>query len=134
MTNFSRWIDALESGDYLQTTGVLRRDAEGGQPTFCVAGVAVDLAIKDGVPVEWDADSRTYIWADRCQCGCDLGPFAMTSNHTVPGPVKEWLGVTETPTVAAGVTVIQANDDRAWTFPEIAAGLRAYHVLAEVGA
>lgn len=40
----SRWVAALRSGEYKQTTGRLRRD--GG---MCCLGVLTDLAVRDGV-------------------------------------------------------------------------------------
>ena len=40
----ARWVAALRSGEYPQTTGCLR-DADG----YCCLGVLTDLAVKDGV-------------------------------------------------------------------------------------
>jgi hypothetical protein len=41
-----RWIDALRSGGYQQTTGVLHDEDANG---FCCLGVLCDIAVKEGV-------------------------------------------------------------------------------------
>lgn len=41
------WIDALRSGEYKQTKGILRR--EGGKGGYCCLGVLCDLHAKQGL-------------------------------------------------------------------------------------
>lgn len=126
MTNFSRWIEALESGDYAQTKNVLRQDKADGTSCFCVAGVACELAIADGVPMTWD--NGAYSWHEvECDCGCE-GDYDARTNSSIPRPVKAWLGVFDEPRIPGGkfgtMGIITANDSEGKTFAEIASGLR----------
>lgn len=43
-----KWVAALRSGNYKQTTGMLNRNNE----SFCCLGVLCEIAIKDGVELE----------------------------------------------------------------------------------
>lgn len=43
-----KWVEALRSGDYKQTTGYLKRDN-----CFCALGVLCDLYIKEQSLCEW---------------------------------------------------------------------------------
>jgi hypothetical protein len=43
----TKWVAALRSGEYEQTTGTLSRDG-----AYCCLGVLCELAIKDGVEIE----------------------------------------------------------------------------------
>lgn len=52
--NVQKWITALRSGDYEQTTEVLRGDVG-----FCCLGVACDIHAKE-TKMEW-SDDRSYM-------------------------------------------------------------------------
>lgn len=42
-----KWLEALESGEYKQTTGVLRREGDGNEEfRYCCLGVACEVANK----------------------------------------------------------------------------------------
>lgn len=40
------WLKALESGEYQQTTGVLKAELQNGQHAYCCLGVACEVANK----------------------------------------------------------------------------------------
>lgn len=83
------WVNALESGDYTQTTGCLR-DVNG----HCCLGVLTELAVEAGVlgPAEPDylAPSDrplSYIYPDT---------FGMQAS-ILPNRVRDWAFESETP-------------------------------------
>lgn len=138
MNNFARWVDALESGDYVQTKGQLRKDNDDGTSCFCVAGVACELALADGVDLRWDPRIQAYLWhTENCDCGCDE-ERDMQTNISVPAPVKEWLGMKRVPKVLLDARlgieadVVSVNDSSGWSFARIAEGLRERYA-AELG-
>ena len=103
--NMVKWLEALESGEYVQTRGWLR---EGN--TFCAVGVAVDLYSRAaGIP--WDAPG----YKDR---------YSFEGHSaTEPNGLLEWLGLT-----AKGENLVfKMNDDpdKLLTFSEIAARVRS---------
>jgi hypothetical protein len=59
-----KWADALESGNFKQTSGALRRG--GSDEGFCCLGVLCELAIEDGVkiPVTYDDELQKYLYND----------------------------------------------------------------------
>lgn len=68
-----RWVEALRSGDYQQTTGVLK-DEYG----YCCLGVLCELARQDGVVDLFDG----YIYGD--------AERQIFDSSTLPQPVLEW--------------------------------------------
>jgi hypothetical protein len=115
------WIEALESGDYIQTTGMLHFFGTDMPDRFCCLGVACDLAYKAGV-----AQRRQELG-----CYSYYGDGGSTS-ATLPDVVIDWLGLdTDNPTVHAVDgspeefhEVTQLNDEAGFTFAQIAALLR----------
>ena len=112
--NFKAWIAALRSGEYSQTTGVLRNDVTNTRPVgYCCLGVACDIS---GVG-SWDESKD------------DRGnPAVAYDNETfeLPYIVIEWLGIDDDETIMTdGVeedwvqAVIGMNDGGA-SFAEIA--------------
>ena len=57
-------VAALRSGEYKQTTGLLRAKNDGGEECFCVEGVAADVALKKGYVTgwEWQLGDSGYSW------------------------------------------------------------------------
>jgi hypothetical protein len=94
-----KWIDALCSGEYKQTTSTLK-DACG----FCCLGVLTDLAIKEGVFSGWDDSS--------VQRQRDAVEFA-------PGEVCEWSGL-KVKNGAVFDRSLSSLNDTGYTFEEIA--------------
>lgn len=78
------WIDALKGGEYAQAKGYLKRiDTLTGEASYCCLGVLCDLAIKDGVEVEY-VERETSI-----RCGVyDSYP------SWLPRSVQDWAGLT----------------------------------------
>ena len=90
--NAKRWVEALRSGEYAQTTGVLHRiEEEGtGEPVgFCCLGVACDLAVKAGV-IEVGEVEESY--AGR-SIEAYLDADGMTYSEFLPKEVRDWLGL-----------------------------------------
>lgn len=142
-----KWVTALESGEYTQTTGKLHRvagfeDADEGitRPAgMCCLGVLCDLAVKAGVisePVKAVRDGDEYMrYSDR---------DGFSSSDFPPRTVWRWAGLDgENPTVSwprAGCDLpgceycgspgsrfdelSQLNDTYKKTFPEIAQIIR----------
>lgn len=83
------WHDALVSGDYKQGTGTLGRNG-----AYCCLGVACEVAIKHGVPLErqerdagYNGVQIEYLWNSE-----ETG-VAHTEKGLLPFPVVAWLGV-----------------------------------------
>ena len=109
--NAQKWVDALRSGKYTQTRGVLRND-EGNEPKFCCLGVACDLYAKETNVDGWQ----------KIETGVNtLYRFVSegsSSEAALPRPVAEWLGLNsvegEFDPELAGLkvsTLIALNDD-----------------------
>lgn len=76
--NVRKWVDALRSGEYDQTSGGLRRvDADGNATGFCCLGVACEIS---GLG-RWSDNGMSYV-ADEYR-----------SASYMPGPVRDWLGL-----------------------------------------
>lgn len=107
-----KWVDALESGKYLQTTGCLleQKSDKQGDCAFCAVGVLVDLYVQ-AKGKEWQFDSGdTYGY---------MNGYYMT----LPPEVVEWAGITnhERNLIEISETsVVSLNDSCLKTFPEIA--------------
>lgn len=84
----TEFLAALRSGEYRKTEGMLYSPSPSGKDSYCALGVLCVLAMKDGVPVEFDPedpdcyfftyprDSKTY-----------------RAGHFVPSVVAEWAGL-----------------------------------------
>ena len=133
-----RWVEALESGRYQQTTGTLHRlkDAP-AEPHYyraaksagmCCLGVLCDLAVQDRVippPVEIVDDLMAYAGRD------DLLPLE----------VQRWAGLTsESPSLTYlalddetehGALAAELNDEMGFTFAQIAEAIRRTYLKAD---
>ena len=99
--NIQKWVDALRSGKYAQTTGRLR---EGD--SFCCLGVACEIS---GL-VEWDGD---YLAPEYAKNRLDI-------DDLLPAVVSLHLGTSGNPRDDEGVYLYRRNDVEGWTFPQIA--------------
>lgn len=88
--NIRLWVDALRSGDYQQGRDQLRFG-----DTYCCLGVACDVAMKNGVPVRWDALGNVREVGD----DPDYGLGWSGAMHPL---VSRWIGVTEHPGFQSG--------------------------------
>lgn len=126
-----KWVAALRSGEYAQTSGELRAANEDGSHSYCCLGVLCDLHRKEH---NADGSDYHYQWetlpSRLCGSHRHVGAYA---NHTdnLPHSVREWAGVREDdPTIHCefdegdecegdhGITYL--NDDMGWTFSSLA--------------
>lgn len=134
--NMLKWIAALESGDYLQTDGVLeRREVADGSVGHCCLGVATRVAMKEGVPVtEKRLEGEYKTWFTDVVDGAEWNTFT-----ELPPAVVDWLGIDDdNPIVGFSddylgdeIHAIEANDEKSWSFDQIAASLRKTYLEEE---
>lgn len=125
--NMRLFVEALDSGDYKQGTGSLKRDDK-----FCCLGVACEVFIKTGGELTVSQDPST-----KCECGlCGTGWRTMYDGQGgyLPLKVADWLGIRESSVILddgccdpkiVGKRATYWNDAAHATFPEIAAMFRA---------
>lgn len=109
------WVDALESGDYTQSTGQLQ--VSGG---FCCLGVLCHLAEQEGL-VQSDGNG-TY-----------FSTFDDTDESLVDLPVivSHWAGLRGSDpvtNVGEGVTFAMLNDGEAYSFSQISDVIREMYL------
>lgn len=134
--NMRKWVDALRSGEFQQGSGRLSVDG-----TYCCLGVACEVAIREGVPVE-----KTRVGAS--------GQYKKVYRYDetalfLPVAVQDWLGLSSVePTVLYDCTdddctpsddgthsVVSLNDSEMQPFEVIADALeRTYLKPAEAPA
>lgn len=132
--NILKWIEALESGKYQQTTGAMTKVESATvwykpwtwstkKYAHCCLGVACQVAMKNGVPV------TAVKYGAQLEYDNALG--------TLPHSVWQWLGFeTSDPVVGVvrgygpdiPVSATTANDDKHWDFAKIAQGLRELYL------
>lgn len=102
-----KWVNALRSGSYRKTTEVLSKRGD-----YCVLGVACDVAIKAGIPLNvekiYDEEHKTKV------------TFYDGEDTVLPQIVQKALGL-KTPSGYSGRTdLITINDKSGMSFKEIA--------------
>lgn len=81
------WVDALRSGKFDQTQQWLGRPGvDGGKDQMCCLGVACEVAIEAGFPVERDLMTGT-VTRFMYRCG------GYTDDKELPWPVAQWFGL-----------------------------------------
>lgn len=80
------WIDALQSGDYRQTTGALCRTAKDGTKSYCCLGVLCEL-YQQHADVSLDVDTR-----EDSATGTTLKLYNRLDDF-LPQPVRVWAGM-----------------------------------------
>jgi hypothetical protein len=127
------WVKALRSGEYSQAEGKLcYASKEDGSRSFCCLGVLADLGVKAGVIPDWVGDTP-----EASTLGIRLGGTANYSDLNGLIPLLEWAGLSAgNPVVGReldpdgdeynSIEAIHANDEREWTFDQIADGIEAY--------
>lgn len=130
MTNtavIEKWVEALESGEYEQGVGTLRRTTFDGNK-FCCLGVLCDIAVKEGVipePTVYDSTATYGVAREVDVYRNAVSVYRETSNSALPAAVQEWAGVdSPSPMMASGSGLITLNDNAGLNFDEIAAELR----------
>jgi len=95
------WVEALRSGDYEQGIGALNARSDDGVDRFCCFGVACEVAIANGVPVEKKRGS--------------IGDYTYDGHAAfLPRSVLRWLGTDDMPVVTVNAqrhTLVDLNDD-----------------------
>jgi hypothetical protein len=134
--NMLTWIEALESGNYKQATGVLHkriRNKDGSYTdSFCCGGVGCVVA---GIPSTSHYVSSFEPSVQNVVYGADQ------KSGEFPEEFLEWLGVKPTERdennflidaedvrLSRQTTAIQANDRRGWNFEKIAKALRKRYI------
>lgn len=130
-----KWVLALESGEYEQGAGALCVITPDGDE-YCCLGVAVEVAIADGVPLEAVRGSAVVGYRE-------AGTQNVVETSHLPLLAMEWLGVDRS-SVQIGhkgctdpchhsncmpLVATEANDAMLKTFPEIAAMIREHYQL-----
>lgn len=109
----AKWLEALRSGEYEQTTGTLHRvvptNGNEWSPTkpagWCCYGVLCDVAVKEGLKVIRKTDEDTEY-------------FDGVIDY-LPTSVVEWAGLPSNDPAVQGRSLADRNDHGV-TFPEIA--------------
>jgi hypothetical protein len=115
-TRISKWIRMLESGEFTQTTNVLRREYANIPARHCCLGVACELyAVEHG---GYWSDAGEFV------AGYSEDNWERSSDTTLPWPVQDWFGLDDT---TVRVALVTFNDDCA-SFKEIAWFLRRWLV------
>ena len=112
-----KWVAALRSGEYKQTTGKL---ANVERTEHCCLGVLCEMAIKDGVDVE------VSVRLDEGDDGNDrfYTEFDKETGHP-PKSVQRWAGMASASgrlyqPVYDEDTSLASLNDRGWSFEQIA--------------
>jgi hypothetical protein len=116
-----KWIAALRSGEYPQTSGVLR-----DQTGYCCLGVLCEIAVKEGVASAWEP-SPDNAWSFA------YGKQDERDKSFLPPSVQRWAGV-DLPSPEVPVQIfddevgisLSALNDRGTSFEEIADLIEEY--------
>lgn len=80
-----KWVEALESDEYEQVTGRLKRNTNSGVVGHCCLGVLCELAVKEKV--------ITPSWTYQHRPNDDPYYSFASSEHALPAAVANWAGV-----------------------------------------
>ena len=128
--NVRKWVDALRSGEYAQTTGVLFRDSGDDEAGYCCLGVACDLSgLGQWIEDEDDQNEYGYSTMTFVVDGVD-GYIDQQGATVLPMAVADgWLGIPDTnPSVLVGLVQTPSGlpeslaslNDAGLTFDQIA--------------
>lgn len=107
----AKWVKALRSGEYVQGKGGLCIPGK-KHDTFCCLGVLTDLAVR----------AKVTQWAPDVPSGALPGQSYYNAAD-LPDAVAAWAGLDRTVPIInphLNLNAIDANDDRAYSFEEIA--------------
>lgn len=109
--NAQTWVDTLRAGIYKQGKGYLKVE-----DTYCCLGVACELAIKDGIPVNVKTGTNSN--------GNNITYFCGEKFY-LPEVVRNWLGLKDktgnwTHGQNVDANVAHMNDEERKSFTEIA--------------
>lgn len=129
-----KWVSALRSGEYSQTTGMLvEHDGDNGDIVgYCCLGVLCELAIKDGADVEYYAPKRHFYDDDR-EDPYWVGAAYDGADALLPASVMAWSGVRTNDGGVNGqrgergyISLSSMNDDGA-SFVELASFIEKHY-------
>lgn len=116
-----RWVAALRSGEYEQTTNALQRVPgrwDNGRVGYCCLGVLCDLAEKDGVT------ERVGVTESGIVKYKSDGEFEDYETSVPPVPVVQWADLPEAnpdiDVLTTRTTSLATLNDNGLTFPQIA--------------
>lgn len=121
--NAKKWVEALRSGDYKQATGVLTRVNDKGEPeSHCCLGVACQVAIENGVPLELTIREDTSSYEDSEYENMETPPKiigyveeafgpGISQTSVLPPIVQKWLGLTTLEGTFDEPIVVDREDD-----------------------
>jgi hypothetical protein len=100
----NRWKEVLPSGEYLQTTGVLRETLDGRNTVqgYCCLGVACDILSKEYGIGHW-GKGDDYEWKF-----CFDEQYAST---TLPHAIYRWIGIALQSTEDQLINANDSGDD-----------------------
>lgn len=101
-----KWIAALRSGEYKQTTGKLIRIVN-EKPCFCGIGVLCDMYLKE-INTTWDDD----VYGN----DCPENPFLFWTYTFLPEVVSKWAGLE----IKDQAKLAILNDRERYTFEQLA--------------
>lgn len=127
------FVEALESGNYTQVSGMLRARNIDGSASYCCLGVLSELAVEagivkrakissDGYEVVEDETSEAY--ADVLPDGTLRQEIAYLETSSLTPGVQEWSGLTDVGMLPSGGSLIDLNDNMKYSFNRIAAVIR----------
>lgn len=108
--NQTRWLEALESGDYKQEKGHLRK-GDG----YCCLGVAAELFADESVVInsdDWGTDTKHYTYNGEGACAPTYVQEALKLRNDIGSP-------------SVGTPLTELNDDGT-TFEQIASIVRLH--------
>lgn len=116
--NIRKWVNALRSGEYKQTTGLLHNDYG-----YCCLGVLCDVSIKNGLDVECystvnDSDEPCIAYGD--------------SWSQLPEEVVDWAGLEQPNPMLVEDDAVSLNDDMGYDFNQIADLIEKKYLSDEV--
>lgn len=119
-----KWVEALRSGEFKQTTSYLHWKEE-GKSSFCCLGVACELALRDGV--------KLLVTSADIEDSSEEGAVSYDTEYdSLPASVVEWLGIIDwIGTLPTGLTKLDelslaTLNDNGKNFNEIADIIEKY--------
>lgn len=123
IANITAWVEALESGDYAQCKGQLRKDIYAGpnetRTAHCCLGVATDLYLK----------AHGEDWSDSGNLAKNPAIAIYPDDGSLSYRVMDWLGISQDDPVLhepsrSDTTATTMNDSEGVSFEGIAAAIR----------
>lgn len=111
------WVAALRSGDFMQTTGTLAIQLDENEWGYCCLGVACEVAMAHGVPLDVEIKPNKTVTYDR-------------STSILPVQACEFFGLEYgDPMITQHYEASAANDQQGWTFNQIADAIEEWYEL-----